>query len=221
MKIFLASASFDDVRWAMNCGLVDGVLVSASHLEADYPGANARVHAAELARLFPCPVFISSGARDADELYREARECARTSDQLVFEFPLAIDTVEQLHRAVGDGAKIAASMIFTTAQAILAAKAGAAAVLVHVNALEAQGLNAAATLRDMRAIFDAHRIECEIFAVTPTSAGQVGMCAAAGVDAVVLENSVLRDLLLHPLDDRTLDALLIGAPRVRQRSATS
>jgi transaldolase len=179
------------------------------------------VHAAELARLFPCPVFVSSGARDADELYRESRECARASDQLVFEFPLAIDTVEQLHRAVGDGAKIAASMIFTTAQAILAAKAGAAAVLVHVNALEAQGLNAASTLRDMRTIFDAHRIECEIFAVTPTSAGQVGMCAAAGVDAVVLENSVLRDLLLHPLDDRTLDALLIGAPRVRQRSATS
>lgn len=220
MKIFLASASFDDVRWAMNCGLVDGVLVSASHLEADYPGANARAHAAELARLFPCPVFVSSGARDADELYREARECARASDQLVFEFPLAIDTVEQLHRAVGDGAKIAASMIFTTAQALLASKAGAAAVLVHVNALEAQGLNAAATLRDMRSIFDAHRIECEIFAVTPSSAGQVGMCAAAGVDAVVLENSVLRDLLLHPLDDRTLDALLIGAPRVRQRSTT-
>ncbi|MFN8581850.1 MAG: hypothetical protein U0163_12865 [Gemmatimonadaceae bacterium] len=220
MKIFLASASFDDVRWAMNCGLVDGVLVSVSHLEADYPGASARVHAAELARLFPCPVFVSSGTRDAEELYREARECARTSDQLVFEFPLAIDTVEQLHRAVGDGAKVAASMIFTTAQAIMAAKAGAAAVLVHVNALEAQGMNAAGTLRDMRAVFDAHRIECEIFAVTPTSAGQVGMCAAAGVDAVVLENSVLRDLLLHPLDDRTLDALLIGAPRVRQRSGS-
>ncbi|MBV6520854.1 MAG: Transaldolase [Gemmatimonadaceae bacterium] len=219
MKILLASSSLDDIRWAMACGLVDGVLVSASHLEVDYPGADARGHATEVARLFPCPVVVSSGSRDAEELYREARECARLSDQLVFEFPLAIDTVEQLHRAVGDGARIAASMIFTTAQAILAAKAGAAAVLVHVNALEAQGLSASATLREMRGIFDLHRIECEIYAVTPSSAGQVGMCAAAGVDAVVLENSVLRDLLLHPLDDRTLDALLIGAPRNRTRSA--
>lgn len=219
MKIILASASMDDVRWAMTCGLVDGVLVAASHLEADYPGADARAHAAEIARLFPCPVLVSTGARDADELYRDARECTRLSDQLICEFPLATDTVEHLHRAVGDGAKVAASMIFTAAQALLAAKAGADVVLVHVNALEAQGQNAAATLRDMRGIFDGHRIECEIYAVTPKSAGQVGMCAAAGVDAVVLENSVLHDLLLHPLDDRTLDALLIGAPRVRARSA--
>src|SRR6185436_20522914 len=129
-------------------------------------------------------------------------------DQVILEFPLALDMVEALHRAVGDGMQVAASMVFTSAQALLAAKAGAAAVLVHMGALEAQGQSAPATLAEMRNIFDVQQLECDIIAVRPNSAGQVAACAASGVDAVVIEVTVLRDLLLHPLADRTLDALL-------------
>jgi transaldolase len=210
MKIFLASASFDDVRWAAACGFLDGVLVSPAYVEGEVPGATAR--ARELARVFACPVILSLGTRDAEELYREGRDLAREADEVILDFPLAVDTVEGIHRATVDGVNVAASMVFTSAQALLAAKAGAAAVLVHITALEAQGQNAAATLSEMRRIFDVHRIECEIVAVTPTSAGQVALCAASGVDAVVLEVSVLRDLLLHPLADRTLDALLASSP---------
>jgi transaldolase len=206
MKIFLASSSFDDVRWAAACGLLDGVLVSAALLDSDVSGAQA--HALELTRLFGCPVILSLGSHDADELCREARELSRTTDQVMLEFPLAIDTVEGLHKAMSDGMQVAASMVFTSAQAWLAAKAGASAVLIHMGALEAQGQNARATLAEMRAIFDVQRLECEIIAVRPGSAGEVAACAACGVDAVVLEVTVLRDLLLHPLADRTLDALL-------------
>jgi transaldolase len=210
MKIFLASASFDDVRWASSCGFLDGVLVSPSLLDGEASGAPAR--ALELARLFACPVILSLGSRDAEELYREGRELSREADEVILEFPLAADTVEGMHRATGDGVNVAASMVFTSAQALLAARAGAAAVLVHINALESQGQNASATFTEMRRIFDAHRLECELFAVGPTSAGQVALCAAAGVDAVIVDASVLRDLLLHPLADRTFDALLSSTP---------
>ena len=135
------------------------------------------------------------------------------------EFPLALDTVEALHRAIDDGARVAASMVFTAAQALLAARAGASAVLVHVDALESQGQDAPATLAAMRRIFDLHRIECEIIAVTPDGAGQVAACAASGVDAVAIEPAVLRDLLTHPLSDRTLDSLLSsGAARQQART---
>ncbi len=216
MKIFLASASFDDVRWAASCGFLDGALVSPALMEGEVESATAR--ALEIARLFACPVILSLGSHDAEELYREARALAHNTDEVILEFPLAADTVEGLHRAMSDGMQVAASMVFTTAQALLAAKAGASAVLVHMRALEAQGQNATTTLGEMRAIFDVHRLECEIVAVTPGSAGQVAACAASGVDAVVLEPSVLRDLLLHPLADRTLDALLQTGPGVRARA---
>lgn len=217
MKIFLASASFDELRWAASCGFLDGVLVTPGALEGTLSGVPA--HALEIEHLFGCPVIVSLGYRDTDALHREARDLARDSDQVIVEFPLAADTVEAIHRSLMDGARIAASLVFTSAQALLAAKAGAASVLVHMPALEAQGQNAAATLGEMRRVFDVQRIECDIVAITPTSAGQVATCAAAGVDAVVLEPTVLRDLLLHPLADRTLDALLVSNPApVRART---
>jgi transaldolase len=216
MKIFLSSTSFDDVRWAADCGLLDGVLVSPALLDNEVSGPQA--HALEISRIFACPVILSLGTRDAEELHREAHELARTTDQVILEFPLALDTVEALHRAIADGMQVAASMVFTSAQALLAAKAGAVAVLVHMGALEAQGQNAADTLGEMRDIFDLHRMECELIAVRPSSAGQVATCAVSGVDAVVLDISVLRDLLLHPLADRTLDALLQSTIPTRART---
>jgi transaldolase len=214
MKIYLATASFDDARWAAACGLLDGLLVSPSLVE---DGANAAARGVELSRLFAVPVILSLATRDASLLYSEGRELSRESDDIVVDFPLHPDSIEELHRATSDGVSVAASMVFTSAQALLAAKAGAVAVLVHIPVLEAQGQTAAAALGEMRRIFDIHRMECEIVAVTPGSAGDLSVCAAAGADAVVLQPSVLRELLLHPLADRTLDALLSAPANTQQR----
>jgi transaldolase len=206
MKIFLSLTSPDDMRWAATCGFLDGVLVSPALLHHDVtPPSEA---ALETTHRFGCPVILSLGTRDVEELRRDARDLARSTDQVMMEFPLSLDTVDAIHQATTDGVRVAASMVFTAAQALLAAKAGAAAVLVHVGALEAQGQTAAATLSEMRAIFDVQRLECDLIAVRPSSAGQVAACAVSGADAVVVEISVLRDLLIHPLADKTLDALL-------------
>lgn len=205
MKILLSLTTSDDVRWAASCGFLDGILMSPALLDGDVPTA---AQAIETTNRFGCPAILSLGTRDTDELRREARELAHDTDQVMMEFPLSLETVEAIHQATVDGVRVAASMVFTSAQALLAAKAGAAAVLVHVGALEAQGQTAATTLAEMRAIFDTQRLECEIIAVRPSSAGQVAACAVAGVDAIVVELPVLRDLLIHPLADKTFDALL-------------
>ncbi len=208
MKIHIATASVDDLRWAADCGLADGALVSASMLEGIFGTSALHARALEFTRIVSGPVFVSTGARDSTILYHEARELAKTSDQLVAEMPLDTFTLEALHEASSEGSRVALSMVFTSPQALLAARAGASAILVPVTALDAQGINVGATLTEMRAIFDKHLIEAEIIAVCPLSATQVSACALAGVDGVAIDISTLRDLLLHPLTDRTLDAML-------------
>jgi transaldolase len=218
MNIFLASASFDEIRWATSAGLADGVLVSDALFDSELLGTTARARALQIARSFPVPVILSLGTQDAAELYDEARDGMKQTDHMILEFPFSAGTADALHRAVENGVRVAASMIFTPAQALLAAKCGASAVLVHINALEAQGSAFSTSLRDTRSIFDTHRIECEIIAVTPRSAAQVGACAAAGVDGMVLEPSVLRDVLVHPMSGGTLDDLLSSSPSAYARS---
>jgi transaldolase len=208
MKLSLATSAIDDIRWARARGLADGLLLSPALLDAEEAGADVRSRANDLARHLRLPIVASTGVREPDDLYRDARELARLSDVIVPEFPFTPDAVEVMHRSVEDGIRVAASMIFTPSQALLAAKAGASFVLVPVTVLEAQGMSIAAVLIDMRAVFDVHRVECEIMAVLPRSAAQFGACAKAGVDAVALDPTTLRNLLVHPLADRTMDALL-------------
>jgi transaldolase len=208
VKIHIATASAEELRWAAECGLADGALVSSSMLERSFGVADLRTRALDFTRIVDGPVYVSRGTRDAELLYHEARELARSSDQLIADMPLDGSTLEALHRAVGEGSRVAASMVFTSSQALLASRAGASAVLVPVSALDAQGLHVGATLAEMRAIFDKHLIECEIVAVCPLTAAQVGACAQAGVDAVTVDVATLRDLLLHPFTDRTLDEML-------------
>jgi transaldolase len=208
MKITLATASLEEIRWARARGLADGLLLTPALLAAEEAGADVRTRALELARQFRLPIVASTGVRDPEELYRDAKDLARLADVIVPEFPLAADSVEVMHRAVEDGLRVAASMIFTPSQALIAAKAGASLVLVPVTVLETQGQSIAAVLIDIRAVFDAHRVECEIMAVLPRSAAQFAACAKAGVDAVALDPVMMRGLLVHPLADRTMDALL-------------
>lgn len=208
MKILIATASADELRWAVRCGIADGALVSPALLDADGSGGDVRTRALEWTRLLPGPVYVATGERDAGALYHEARELSRLSDQLVIEMPLDVTTLDVLQRAVSEGCRIAASMVFNVSQALLAAKAGALAVLVPVTALDALGLGLATTLADMRAVFDRHHIECEIIGVFPLNAAQVAACALAGAHAVVVDPATVRDLVLHPLNDRTLDAML-------------
>jgi transaldolase len=196
MKLYLASVSTDDVQWVSACGLLDGVLLQEAALETEIPGMQA--HALEMARLFGCPLIVSTGARDADAFNRDARALMRETDEILFELPFAIDTVERLHKSATDGVRIAASMIFTAAQALLAAKAGAEAVLIHVPMLEAHGRSAPNVIGEIRRVFDAYRVECEIIAVSPRSASQVSECAASGADTVVLGIAALRELVAQP-----------------------
>jgi transaldolase len=223
MKIIVPRSSYQDLKWAASCGFVDGILVSTALAGRDPGlmltdvGSMAGV-AKDTAWHFKRPVLLSLGIVDVEELRRQIAVLHDIADQVMLEFPLSLGTVEGLHRAASEGAQVA-SMVFTSAQALLAAKAGAAAVLVHVGALESQGQTVGTMLAEMRAIFDVHRLECEIVAVRPKTAGQVSACAVAGADAAVVDVAVLRDLLIHPLTDMTLDDLLQSTPasaRVRE-----
>jgi transaldolase len=215
MKIFLATTSIEEIRWGTACGLADGALVATDALEGDFSGATAVTRALEIARRFPCPVFVSHTSRDADELYREARDGARASDQLVFDFPFGLETIEAMRRAVDDGARVAASGIVSAAQALLAAKAGADWVFLHLGTLDAQGADAATSLRDVRAIFDAQQVECDIVALYPGSAARLTTCARAGVDAVVMRHDVLRALLASNPGDASSDPFAGAGARAR------
>ena len=206
MKLLLASATIDDIRWATKRRLADGVFTTSAMLRSDEPDEQ-RDRLRDICRAAQGPVFVAVRALTAPDAYRDARELAKLSDQIVVQVPFLEDVVEAIGRLAADGVRVAATLVFSAAQALLAARAGAVAVVVPADDLHAAGHDAVAVLRELRGVFDASGREADVVALHPANAAQFAACAAAGIDAVAMTPEVLRSLLVHPLTERGAETL--------------
>lgn len=220
MKILLATASRDDVARGAAYGMLDGVLTSP-RLIADESVVDARAHLLELCRLVHGPIFASVHALDATAAYRDGKELAKLSDQIVVLVPLVEDTLGAMRRLHADGIRVATSHVYTTAQALLAVRAGAASVVIAIDELDAAGHDGVGVVRDIRAAFDNSASECDIIAANPSSPTQFGACAMAGAHATAPSYDLYRSLLMHPLTDRGVEQFLGHAARLRRSWPTS
>lgn len=208
MRIFLATASLDDIRWASEHGLADGVLTTPALLAAAAEDGDGRGLLAEICRTTALPVCATVGAVNAADIYRDGRELAKLSDHIVVQIPLVEDAVSAIRRLSAEGVHVGATLVFNAAQAILAAKAGASMVATALDQLDAYGHDGLRVIEELRAVFSAGRVECDVLALHPRDATQFAGCAIAGADSVALPPALLRTLLLHPLTDRGLDQFL-------------
>lgn len=215
MKIFLATANADDVAWGAAHGMLDGVLTSPSLL-ADEGGNDARAHVLELCRIVHGPIFVSVREIDTTGAYRDGKELAKVSDQVIVQLPLVEDTLGAMRRLHADGIRVAATHVFSTAQALLAVRAGASSVVTSVDLLDAAGHDGVAVIREMRSAFDASNAECDVIALNPSSPVQFGACACAGADAAALSFDLCRSLIQHPLTERGLDRFVGDAARLHR-----
>lgn len=220
MRIFIATAKLDDIRWAHSHGLIDGVLTTPSLLTAQVHPAGANDLLADICRVATFPVAITVGAVNANDIHRDARELAKLSDSVIVQVPFVEDAISAMKRLRSEGVRVAATLVFNAAQAVLAAKAGAAMVCVHVDQLDAQGHDGVDTIAEIHQIFATHGIECDVLAALPRNAAQFTGCAIAGADAIAISSDVLRALLLHPLTDRGLDQFLTDLSRTHRTRIT-
>lgn len=208
MKIFLATADLTEIRWAVDHGLTDGVLTTPRLLSAADPTGDGRDVLTEICRAVALPVWAAVGAVNAADIYRDGRELARISDQIVVQIPFVEDATSAMRRLAIEGARVAATLVFNATQALLASKAGASAVSAQVDQLDAQGQDSVGVIREVRALFDRHAVECDVLAFQPRNAAHFAACALAGADSIAVAADTLRSLLLHPLTDRGLDQFL-------------
>ena len=216
MRIFIATAKLDDIRWAHAHGLIDGVLTTPSLLTAEVHPAGATELLADICQVATFPVAVTAGAVNAGDIYRDARELSKLSDSVIVQIPFVEDAIEAIRRLSAEGVRVAATLVFNAAQAMLAAKAGAGTVCVHVDQIDSQGQDGVETIAEIHQVFRMHGVECDVLAALPRTASQFTGCALAGADAIAVASDVLRALLLHPLTDRGIDQFLTDLSRTHR-----
>jgi transaldolase len=215
MKILLATARTDDVAWGAAHGMLDGVYTTPGML-SEAANADARAHLQELCRLVHGPLFAAVHSIDSGGAYRDGKELAKLSDQIVVQVPLVEDTLGAMRRMHADGIRVCATHVFNTAQALLAARTGVSSVVIALDQLDAAGHDGIRIVREVRAAFDSSDAECDVIVVQASSPTQFGACAAAGADGAAVTEQLCRALLVHPLTDRGVEQFLGEVARVRR-----
>ena len=218
MNIYLESVNLDEIRNAAEAGLADGVAFSQPSFSDD---ANTKERLEEIAREFAFPICVPVGAVTSGDIYTEARELAKVSDHVVVQIPLVEDSLIPMTRLTAEGVVVCATFVFSAAQAIIAAKAGAASVRINLDDLENYGQAGTRMLSEIKSVLEAGEEECDVMAASPRSAVQFAECALAGADIVCVTPDTLRNLVVHPLSDRGIDKFLSQlAKRPKSRNPT-
>jgi transaldolase len=221
MKILLDTASLDEVRWATEVGIVDGISTDPTLIAEEDSADEYHELLAELCRLTRGPVLAPVLAITADDIYRDGKELAKIADNIVIEVPVIEDGLRATARLAADGIRVTATLVFSVAQALFAAKAGAHSVSAFMGRVDDIGGDGVALVRDIRQLFDRHHVECELNAASVRTPRHFAEAAIMGADAAAVPPDVLRLLLVHPLTDLGLDHFLNDWSKRVSRSRTS
>ena len=208
MNIYLESGNLDEIRNAASAGLANGVAFSHSPSTAVGSGVNTRERLEEISREFAFPICVPVGAVTSADIYAAARDLAKVSDHVVVQIPLVEDSLIPIAKLTAEGVVVCATFIFSPAQALLAAKAGAAAVRITLDDLESYGQPGTRTLAEIKSVLEAAEQECDVMAAAVSSSVQFSECALAGAEIICLTPQTLRSLVVHPLSDRGIDRFL-------------
>ena len=206
MKLFLDTADVSVIKDMVPTGLVDGVTTNPSLIAKS--GRNIAEVIAEICALVEGPISAEAVSLDCDTMIREGEKLAGIAPNVVVKLPLTWDGLRACRHFADKGIKTNVTLCFSSAQALMAAKAGATFVSPFVGRLEDVGADGIALLEEIRVMYDVHGFETQILAASLRNVAHVSAAAVAGADAATFPAETFKALVKHPLTDKGLDAFL-------------
>jgi len=215
MKFFVDTADTSEIRELAATGLLDGVTTNPSLVHK--AGRDFLEVVKEICGIVPGPVSAEVVATDHEGMMREAEIVRRIADNVAVKVPLTVDGLKTCKKLSGDGTMVNVTLCFTPAQALLAAKAGAAFVSPFVGRLDDQGQDGMAMVADIRLIYDNYDFATEILVASVRHPIHVLEAARIGADVMTAPPAVIRQLFQHPLTDRGVEMFLADWEKTGQR----
>jgi len=200
MKIFLDTAEIEEIRTAARWGVLDGVTTNPS-LYAKVGGSYDSV-LVEICKLTSGPVSAEVIADDVEGMLEEGRHFAKLAPNIVVKVAMSENGLEAIARFADEGIKTNCTLIFSTNQGLLAAKAGASLVSPFVGRLDDINQDGMTVVRELAEVFSLYDIETEIIVASVRNPLHVTQAALAGAHIATLPFKVLQQMVHHPLTDK-------------------
>lgn len=206
MKFFIDTANIEEIKKGLDLGMVDGVTTNPSLVAKEQRPFN--VILADICALVDGPVSAEVVSLDADGMVAEALELVKISNNIVIKVPMIEEGLKAVKRLSAEGIKTNVTLIFSTTQALLAAKAGATYVSPFVGRLDDISINGLDLIADIMTILRNYGFAAEVIVASARSPMHVVESALLGADIATLPYKVIAQLVKHPLTDIGMEKFL-------------
>jgi transaldolase len=213
MKIFLDSANLESIKTYNDMGILDGVTTNPSLLSKEK--GDPRKVMNEIVRIVKGPVNLEVIGTDYEVIIEEAHRLKKYGENVVVKIPMIPAGLRAVKRLAQEGISTNVTLIFSSNQAILAAKSGASYVSPFIGRLDDNGQDGMSIVREITQIFANYKFETEILVASirhPIHVIEAGKC---GADIVTLPPEILQKMFTHPLTDKGLNGFLSDWNKVK------
>ncbi|MGI6037493.1 MAG: fructose-6-phosphate aldolase [Limnochordia bacterium] len=206
MLFFIDTANIEEIREAHSWGVVAGVTTNPSLIARE--GRNFREVVDEICAIVDGPISAEVISLDAPGMIREAEGISGWHPNIVIKIPMTPEGLKATAALAAKGINTNVTLIFSPAQALLAARAGAAYVSPFIGRLEDVSTPGMDLIADIAEIFAIHSIDSQIIAASIRSPIHVMAAARAGAQIATVPFRVLQQMCNHPLTDRGIEGFL-------------
>lgn len=199
MKLFIDTANVDEIRKANDLGVICGVTTNPSLIAKE--GRVFEEVVKEITSIVDGPISAEVISLESEKMVEEALELVKIHPNIVIKLPMCIEGLKAVKILSAKGIKTNVTLIFSAAQALLAARAGATFVSPFVGRLDDIGQEGVNLISEVAEIFAAHGIETEIIAASIRNPIHVTSSALAGAHIATVPYKVIEQMTKHPLTD--------------------
>lgn len=199
MKFFIDTANIEEIRKAWDLGVIDGVTTNPSLISKE--GKDPIKLLREICAIVNGPVSAEAVTMTADEMVKEAKSLSKIHKNIVVKIPMLEEGLKAVKKLSAMGIKTNVTLVFSSSQALLAAKAGATFVSPFVGRLDDISHVGMDIVGDILDIYENYMFSTEVIVASIRNPLHVVDAARMGAHIATIPYSVIIQLLKHPLTD--------------------
>jgi len=199
VKFFLDTANLDEIRQAIDMGLIDGVTTNPTLVAKE--GREFRPLVEEICSIVPGPVSLETVSLDTQGMVSEARDLVTIGDNVVVKIPMTTEGLKAVRICRSEGISTNVTLVFSPLQALLAAKAGASYLSPFIGRIDDTGGTGMDIIADIMRIKTNYGFSSEVIVASVRHPGHVLESALLGADIATIPFKVIGQLSKHPLTD--------------------
>lgn len=210
MKFFIDTANLDQIREAQALGILDGVTTNPSLMakEGITGQDNIIAHYKAICDIVEGDVSAEVISTDFEGMIKEGEALAALHPQIVVKIPMILEGIKAIKYFSDKGIKTNCTLVFSSGQALLAAKAGATYVSPFIGRLDDISTDGLQLIEHIRNVYDNYDFDTQILAASVRHTMHVIDCAQIGSDVMTGPLSAIVGLAKHPLTDSGLAKFL-------------